>query len=114
MVEYVTDLQRVKRWKGQAPGPMRAAVPEVMPADMPLTMPEPTPSIMPDSMPVIKPAPMPGVIPAAMSIEITPEGFPVLPAVSFENLKKDDLEDLIRNYLNIHYSISLQSFNTSH
>jgi hypothetical protein len=116
MVEYVTDLQRVKRWKAQAPGTMPAGVAEVMPAAMPIMMPEPTPSVIPDSMlmpnsaPVIMPGPAPGVTPAAMSIDITPKGFPVLPDASFENFKKENLEDLMRNYLNIHYSISLQSF----
>jgi hypothetical protein len=42
-----------------------------------------------------------------LSIKTTSQGFPILPDVNLANLKKDDLEQLMRNYVGIHYSMSL-------
>jgi hypothetical protein len=59
----------------------------------------PTPTPAPTPAPTLNPAP-----PAPIVINITPDGFPVVPDVSFHSLKKEELEELMRNYLNMHYS----------
>jgi hypothetical protein len=50
---------------------------------------------------LVKPAPR---VKPAISMDLTPDGFPILPNISFENLKKEELEDLMRTYLNKDYS----------
>lgn len=40
-----------------------------------------------------------------LSIKYTSQGFPILPDINMANLKKDDLEPLMRNYVGIHYSM---------
>ena len=57
----------------------------------------------------LAPSGAPGTIVTSAPIvqEVTPDGFPVVPNISFEQLKKKELEDLMRNYLNKHYRMSL-------
>lgn len=45
------------------------------------------------------------VRPAKEIVGITDNGFPLLPDISFIDMKKDQLEDLLRTYLNAHYSM---------
>ena len=40
-----------------------------------------------------------------LTIHITPNGFPLLPKMDGSTPRKIDLESLLRNYLNIHYSM---------
>jgi hypothetical protein len=40
-------------------------------------------------------------------IEVTPNGFPILPNVDFHTLKKTELESMMQAYLNQHYSMFL-------
>jgi hypothetical protein len=54
--------------------------------------------------PLITTAPGAKVMP--ISIDITPEGFLVFPDFSVGSLRKEDLEDLMRDYLTKHYSIT--------
>lgn len=42
-----------------------------------------------------------------LSVKTTHQGFPILPDVELANLKKEELEHLMRSYLSLHYSVSL-------
>ena len=49
--------------------------------------------------------PVPDSLPVPM-ISVTSNGYPILPDVDFEAMKKIDLENLMRTYLSTHYSMS--------
>jgi len=40
-------------------------------------------------------------------IEITPRGFPLVPDIAFGNANKEELEDLMQDYLTKHYGMFL-------
>jgi hypothetical protein len=81
---YIKDLQILK--KSGTPG---AGAMPVLPNVTGMTAPDVTMA--------------PAAKPATIVIDVTPEGFPIVPNVSFEKLKKEDLEDLMWSYLNKHY-----------
>jgi hypothetical protein len=108
--QYIKDLHRLKESSRPAPTLTPA---HATPAPAPNVSPAPAPDTTLSPMPSATPAPTPNVLPAPMSIKFTPKGFPQVPDIPFENLKKEDLEDLMRNYLNMHYSTPFAPLNIS-
>ena len=101
--QYIKDLQQLKK-------PQPAAGAGVAAGGLPGANVIPVNEIpAPDKIAAHNQAPAHAFKPGAISITVTPEGFPVVPKVDFETLKKEELEDLMRNYLNKHYSTPFPS-----
>ena len=49
-------------------------------------------------------------MPVRRVISITPRGFPLVPDIAFEDASKDELEDMMRDYLSKHYSMAFDTF----
>jgi hypothetical protein len=49
-------------------------------------------------------------VPVRSVIEVTPRGFPIVPDIVFEMVKKEEVEDLMRDYLSKHYSMVFDAF----
>ena len=114
--KYIKDLQQLRQPLGLAPAPA-----SMLDSFVKLGQPSglaPAPGIRqpsglalaPGIRQLLGPALVPGSMPAPFVIEITPKGYPVVPDISFEKLKKEELEDLMRNYLSKHYSASFHTF----
>src|SRR6266704_252111 len=100
--KYIKDLQWLRQLSGLAPAP--ASMPDSF-----VKLGQPS-ALAPGIRQLLGPALVPGSMPAPFVIEITPKGYPVVPDISFEKLKKEELEDLMRNYLSKHYSASFHTF----
>jgi hypothetical protein len=90
---YIKDIQCLK--KSGTPG--AGAMPGLCPIPNVTGMPVPDISSAPAETTTHE------VKPARILMDITPEGFPIVPDLSFEKYKKEELEELMRSYLNKHY-----------